>query len=65
MQRLPSESDRRVKLLVVTAEGQAIYEQVRARADDLRRELIGRIAPERVAVATSVLEELQSLIENS
>ena len=65
VQRLPSESDRRVKLLVVTAEGQAIYEQVRTRADDLRRELIGKIAPEKVAVATSVLEELQSLIENS
>lgn len=65
VQRLPSESDRRVKLLVVTAEGQAIYEQVRARADDLRRELIGRIDPEKIAVATSVLEELQALIENS
>lgn len=65
VQRLPSESDRRVKLLVVTAEGQAIYEQVRARGDDLRRELIGRIDPEKIAVATSVLEELQALIENS
>lgn len=65
VRRLPSESDRRVKLLVVTAEGQAIYEQVRARADDLRRELIGKIDPEKVAVATAVLEELQDLIENS
>jgi len=65
VRRLPSESDRRVKLLVVTAEGQAIYEQVRARADDLRRELIGKIDPEKVAVATAVLEELQNLIENS
>ena len=65
VQRLPSESDRRVKLLVVTAEGRAIYEKVRARADDLRRELIGKIDPEKVAVATSVLEELQELIENS
>jgi MarR family transcriptional regulator for hemolysin len=65
VQRLPSESDRRVKLLVVTAEGQAIYEKVRARADHLRRELIGKIDPEKVAVATAVLEELQELIENS
>ena len=65
VRRLPSESDRRVKLLVVTAEGQAIYEKVRARADDLRRELIGKIDPEKVAVATAVLEELQDLIENS
>lgn len=65
VQRLPSESDRRVKLLVVTAEGQAIYEQVRARANTLRRELIGKIDPGKVAVATAVLEELQELIENS
>ena len=65
VQRLPSESDRRVKLLVVTAEGQAIYEKVRTRANELRRELIGRIDPEKVAVATTVLEELQELIENS
>ena len=65
VQRLPSESDRRVKLLVVTTEGQAIYEKVRTRANDLRRELIGRIDPEKVIIATAVLEELQELIENS
>lgn len=65
VQRLPSESDRRVKLLVVTTEGQAVYEKVRTRANDLRRELIGRIDPEKVIIATAVLEELQELIENS
>ena len=65
VQRLPSESDRRVKLLVLTAEGRVIYEKVRAKAEALRRELIGKIDPERVAVATSVLEDLQELIENS
>jgi len=65
VQRLPSESDRRVKLLVVTAEGQAIYEKVRTRANALRRELIGRIDPGKVVIATAVLEELQELIENS
>lgn len=65
VRRLPSDSDRRVKLLVVTAEGQAIYEKVRTRANALRRELIGKIDPGKVAVATAVLEELQELIENS
>jgi len=65
VRRLPSESDRRVKLLVVTAEGQAIYEKVRTRANALRRELIGKIDSGKVAVATAVLEELQELIENS
>lgn len=65
VRRLPSESDRRVKLLVVTNEGQAIYEKVRARANALRRELIGKIDPGKVVIATAVLEELQELIENS
>jgi MarR family transcriptional regulator for hemolysin len=65
VQRLPSESDRRVKLLVVTTEGQAIFNKVRARADALRHELFGKIDPEKIAVATAVLEELQELIENS
>jgi MarR family transcriptional regulator for hemolysin len=65
VRRLPSESDRRVKLLVVTDEGQAIYEKVRMRANALRRELIGRIDPGKVVIATAVLEELQELIENS
>ena len=65
VQRVASESDRRVKHLVVTPEGQAIYEKVRTRAEDLRRELIGKLDPEKVAVATAVLEDLQTLIENS
>lgn len=65
VQRVASESDRRVKHLIVTPEGQAIYDKVRAKADDMRREYLGRIGEEKLKIATDVLEELQTLIENS
>ena len=62
---MPSPDDRRVKHLIVTPAGQAIYAQVRARADEMRAELLGRIDPQKLAVTTEVLEQLQTLIENS
>ena len=65
VERIASESDRRVKHLAITEEGQAIYRTVRAKADAMRAELLGRIDPEKLAVATNVLEQLQSLIETS
>jgi MarR family transcriptional regulator for hemolysin len=65
VQRVASESDRRVKHLIVTPEGQAVYDKVRMKADDLRRELIGKLDPEKVVIATAILEDLQTLIENS
>ena len=63
--RVASESDRRVKHLVITPEGEAIYRTVRAKADAMRAELLGQIDPEKLAVASDVLEQLQALIELS
>ena len=65
VQRVVSESDRRVKNLVVTAQGQAIYNKVRAKAEDMRHELLGRLDAEKLKVATDILEELQTLIETA
>ena len=65
VERVASESDRRVKHLVITDEGQAIYRTVRAKADDVRAELLGQIDPDKLAIASEVLEQLQSLIETS
>lgn len=65
VERVASESDRRVKHLAITEEGQAIYRKVRAKADAMRAELLGQIEPEKLAAATEVLEQLQSLIETS
>ena len=65
VERVPSSSDRRVKLLKVTPEGRAIYEKVRAKADAMRTELLGQIDPQKLAVTADVLTQLQSLIEAS
>jgi len=63
--RVASDSDRRVKNLTVTAEGRAIYERVRERADALRGEILSQINPDKLAITTDVLTQLQSLIEAS
>ena len=65
VERIASETDRRVKHLKVTPAGQAIYSQVRERADALRHDVIGKLPPEKMAQATELLETLQSLIEHS
>ncbi|MDV6329368.1 MarR family transcriptional regulator [Asticcacaulis sp. 201] len=65
VRRVASETDRRVKHLIVTPQGQAIYDKVRAKADDMRRELLGRLDAEKLKVAADILEELQTLIESA
>jgi MarR family transcriptional regulator for hemolysin len=65
VERLASETDRRVKHLKVTPAGQAIYSQVRERAEALRNDVIGKLPPEKLAQATELLETLQMLIENA
>ena len=65
VERMASETDRRVKRVVLTAAGQEIYNTVRHKADDMRREIVGQIDPSDLATATRVLEQLQLLIETS
>jgi MarR family transcriptional regulator for hemolysin len=65
VERVASETDRRVKNIRITPAGQAIYDQVRDRADALRHEVIGRLPPDKLVQAAELLETLQSLIENS
>jgi MarR family transcriptional regulator for hemolysin len=65
VERVASETDRRVKHLKVTPAGQAIYDKVKARADAIRADVIGKLPPDELAQATRLLEKLQTLIENS
>lgn len=65
VERVTSESDRRVKRVVLTGQGDALYRKVRHKADAMRHEILTRIAPDDLARATEVLEHLQSLIELS
>ena len=63
--RVASESDRRVKHLVLTPAGEVLCGKVRARADEMRRDILGHIEPEKLALTADILENLQVLIEKS
>ena len=65
VERVVSETDRRVKHLKITPAGQVIYNQVRERADALRRDLFGRLSPDELEATSILLEKIQMLIENS
>ncbi len=65
VERVASETDRRVKHLVLTPDGEAVYKTVRSKADAMRAEILGQIDAVKLAATTQILEELQALIENS
>lgn len=62
--REPSTTDRRVKRVVVTAEGYRLYDRVKAVAAAVRKELLAKVDPKSIEAATVVLETLQGMIEN-
>jgi MarR family transcriptional regulator for hemolysin len=61
--RVPSALDRRVKLIVLTEAGAALYDKVRERADAVRAELLDGLDPAALLAATRLLETLQARIE--
>jgi MarR family transcriptional regulator for hemolysin len=63
LQRTPSDKDRRVKLVTLTASGEDIYARVKKEADAFRRELLGDVDPAMLATVTSFLENLQTAVE--
>ncbi len=65
VQRLPSETDRRIKHVVLTEAGLQLYGKVRTAADGYRKELLDGIDRERLQAATELLEELQAKVEAS
>lgn len=62
IERIPSRSDRRVKLVVLTPQGRALEEKVRAQAETLRHAVLERLDPAQVAVAAAVLESLHQAL---
>ena len=61
--RTPSDTDRRVKHVTLTAEGEAMYHQVKDKADGVRADLIGQLDTEKLVQATELLIQLQNLVE--
>ncbi|MDR3481551.1 MAG: MarR family transcriptional regulator [Burkholderiaceae bacterium] len=63
--REPSPSDRRIKLIVLTPAGMQLYGKVKAEATVFREELLGDIDPQKLLVATELLEHLQRVAESA
>ena len=63
--REPSPSDRRIKLIVLTPAGTQLYGKVKAEATVFREELLGDIDPQKLLVATELLEHLQRVAESA
>lgn len=61
--RVPSETDRRVKHVMLTQSGQALYAEVKTVADEFRQEVLGDIDPDTLRTATELLEALQKVAE--
>jgi MarR family transcriptional regulator, transcriptional regulator for hemolysin len=61
--RSPSPTDRRVKLIVLTDAGRAMYDKVRTEADAFRAACLSGVDQAALRSATEVLEALRSRIE--
>lgn len=58
--REPSGTDRRVKQILLTADGKKLYRRVKKEADIFRTELLRDIDPAALAAMTDLLETLQT-----
>ncbi len=61
--RQPSPIDRRIKHIILTDAGKALYGQVLEQAVAFRAELLAGIDPTELAAATRLLERLQAAVE--
>ena len=65
VERQACDTDRRIKRIVLTAEGQALYHQVKAEADAFRNEMLTLEDESLLLQATTLLERLRSKAENA
>jgi MarR family transcriptional regulator for hemolysin len=63
VRREPSTSDRRIKRVVVTEAGYRLFNTVKTEAAAVRKELLSKLDPKKLEVATDVLEALQGMID--
>lgn len=63
VRRQPSETDRRVKLILLTDAGQRVYQSVRTEADAFRIELFANVDRDRLRDLTELLENLHQMAE--
>lgn len=63
--RLPSQTDRRVKRVVLTTAGNQLYGKVKTEADTFRTKLLANIDANKLCAATELLEILQAAAESA
>ena len=63
--RVPSETDRRVKLVTLTTAGRKVYDKVRVEADAVRKQLLSGVDAKVLLAATELLEQLQGVVEEA
>ncbi len=62
--REASSTDRRIKRVVLTTAGVAIYEKVKTEADTLRKQLLAKMDPKKLQAATELLDNLRAIIDS-
>ncbi|MES2103354.1 MAG: MarR family transcriptional regulator [Pseudomonadota bacterium] len=63
--REPSQTDRRVKLVVLTEAGNELFSKVKAEADAFRMEFLASFDTKQLRAATELLEALNSAAEST
>jgi len=58
-------TDRRIKGVVLTPAGLAIYEKVKTEADALRKQMLAHLDGKKLLVATELLEGLRAIIDSA
>ena len=61
--REASQTDRRVKRVVLTPAGSALYDKVKSEAAGFRQELLANVDRRKLLAATELLETLQEVVE--
>ena len=65
VQRLPSATDRRIKLVALTDAGRALYDKLKAEANAYRKEVLAGVDPAALKQATLLLEQLRDTLETA
>jgi MarR family transcriptional regulator, transcriptional regulator for hemolysin len=63
--REASSTDRRIKRVVLTPAGVAIYDKVKTEADALRKQLLANVDTKKLLIATELLEGLREIIDSA
>jgi MarR family transcriptional regulator for hemolysin len=64
MERKCAANDRRVKFVLMTAEGEKLYNQVKIEVEMTRQVLLATTSKDELIIATEILESVQRLLES-